>query len=84
MASKKFLELKEFSIEELNNELAETRRMYGKMTFDHAVKGLENPLALREVRRDIARLSTEVRRRELEEVAPESRTKIRARRRRNK
>lgn len=84
MASKKFLELKEFGLEELTNELNETRKMYSKMKFDHAIKGLENPLALKEVRRDVARLNTEVRRRELTEVAPEERSKIRSRRRRNK
>lgn len=84
MPTKKFLELKEFSIEELTNELNETQRMYAKMKFDHAIKGLENPLALREVRRDVARLKTEVRRRELENIDPSTRDRIRARRRRQK
>ena len=84
MATKKFLELKEFSLEELNNELSETKKMYSKMKFDHAIKGLENPMALKEVRRDVARLNTEVRRRELAEIAPEGRDRIRSRRRRNK
>lgn len=84
MPTKKFLELKEFSIEELTNELNETQRMYAKMKFDHAIKGLENPLALREVRRDVARLKTEVRRRELESIDPSTRDRIRARRRRQK
>lgn len=83
MASKKFLELKEFSAEELMNELNVTQEQYGKMKFEHAIRGLENPLTLREVRRDIARLRTEVRRRELDDVEASSRTKIRARRRRN-
>ena len=66
MATKKFLELKEFSAEELMNELNVTQEQYGKMKFEHAIRGLENPLTLREVRRDIARLKTEVRRRELD------------------
>ena len=83
MATKKFLELKEFSAEELINELNVTQEQYGKMKFEHAIRGLENPLTLREVRRDIARLKTEVRRRELDGVEATSRTKIRARRRRN-
>ena len=83
MATKKFLELKEFSAEELINELNVTQEQYGKMKFEHAIRGLENPLTLREVRRDIARLKTEVRRRELDDVEATSRTKIRARRRRN-
>ena len=84
MATKKFIELKEFSSEELVNELNVTQEQYGKMKFEHAIRGLENPLTLREVRRDIARLKTEIRRRELVEVDTTTRTKIRARRRRNK
>lgn len=84
MASKKFLELKEFTDEELVNELQATEVAYQKLEFDHTIKGLDNPLLLRETRRDIARLKTEVRRRELEKFTPEQvagRSKIRARRR---
>lgn len=83
MATKKFLELKEFSQEELLNELKETQVQYQKITFDHAIKGLDNPMVIREVRRDIARLKGEVRRREMESMTPEQigkRTKIRERR----
>lgn len=84
MPSKKTLELKEFNLEDLRSELAESEAQYHKMTFDHATKGLENPLRLREVRRDIARLKTEVRKRELSEMTEDQvakRSKIRARRR---
>jgi large subunit ribosomal protein L29 len=81
MASSKYLELKEFSKEDLVNELAQTKAQYQKMKFDHAIRGLENPLTLREVRRDIARISTELRSRELSEVDASTRTKTRARRR---
>jgi large subunit ribosomal protein L29 len=83
MATKKFLELKEFTQEELLNELKETQVQYQKITFDHAIKGLDNPMVIREVRRDIARLKGEVRRREVEAMSPEQiakRTKIRERR----
>ncbi len=65
MATKKFEELQGYSDADLNTELAETEKRIGKLMFDHAIKGLENPLALREVRRDIARLKTEIRRREI-------------------
>lgn len=84
MASKKFLELKEFSDEELKNELAETEAQYNKIRFDHVIKGLDNPIVLREVRRDIARLKTETRRRQLAAMTEEqlnNRSKIRRRRR---
>ena len=84
MATKKYLELKEFSLEELTSELETTRAQFNKMKFDHSIKGLDNPLAIREVRRDISRMATEVRRRELENVAPAERAKIRARRRKSK
>jgi len=83
MATKKFIELQEFSSEDLASELKETQDQYKKLKFDHAIKGLENPLLLREIRRDVARLKTEVRRREVAEMTPEmsaKRTKIRARR----
>jgi large subunit ribosomal protein L29 len=87
MATKKFLELQEFSDQELINELQETQAQYQKLKFDHATKGLENPIFLREIRRDIARLKTEIRRRELANASKEAlakRSKIRERRRRNK
>ncbi|MCO6487296.1 MAG: 50S ribosomal protein L29 [Phaeodactylibacter sp.] len=85
MATKKFLELQEFSDADLHSELRDTEAQYQKLKFDHAIKGLENPLVLREVRRDIARLRTEIRRREIAAMSPEqlaNRSKIRARRRR--
>jgi large subunit ribosomal protein L29 len=85
MASKQFLELQDLSDEDIRAELREVESQYQKLKFDHAIRGLENPLILRQVRRNIARLKTEIRRRNLtasseEELA--NRTKIRARRRR--
>ena len=87
MATKKYIELQEFTDPELLDELKQTEAQYQKMSFDHAIKGLDNPILLREVRRDIARLKTEVRRRELagmDETQISNRSKIRARRRRNR
>lgn len=84
MATKKFEELKEYSLGDLEVELEQIEQQYQKLRFDHAIKGMEDPMRLREVRRDIARLKTEIRRRELAEMTPEqlaSRTKIRLRRR---
>ncbi len=85
MTSKKFLELQDFSEAELTSELEATEAQYQKLKFDHAIKGLDNPILLKEIRRDIARLQTEVRRRELAGLSEEevsNRSKIRARRRR--
>jgi len=86
MATKKYLELQEFSDTDLQAELKATEASYQKMKFDHAITGLDNPLRLREIRRDIARLNTESRRRQLAAASAEelqSRSKIRARRRRS-
>lgn len=84
MATKKFLELKEFSDTDLQSELDATKVQYQKLKFDHSVKGLDNPLVLREVRRDIARLQTEIRRRQVANMSAEElaqRSRIRERRR---
>ena len=83
MATKKFTELQESSNEDLQNDLKETLEQFKKLKFDHAVRGLEDPLVIREMRRDIARIKTEVRRRELAEATPEElakRSKLRSRR----
>jgi large subunit ribosomal protein L29 len=83
MASKKYLELQEFNDADLLTELKETEAQYHKLKFDHTIKGLDNPILLRGVRRDIARLNTEVRRRALSNMTEEgvaNRSKIRARR----
>ena len=83
MATKKFLELQEFNDADLLTELKETEAQYQKLKFDHAIKGLDNPILLKGIRRDIARINTEIRRREVaamteEEVA--NRSKLRHRR----
>jgi len=83
MPSSKFLELQDFSDEELKAELDASKGQYQNMQFDHSTKGLDNPLRLRELRRDIARIQTEIRRRELAGMSEEQlagRSKIRNRR----
>lgn len=85
MATKKYLELQEMSDADISNELEIAQSEYQRAQFDHAIKGLEQPLMLRDMRRDIARLQTEIRRRELAKMPAEAvaqRSKIRARRRR--
>lgn len=87
MASNKFLELQEFTDADLEGELAQLEVQYQKLRFDHALKGLDNPLNIREMRRDIARVKTEIRRREvtlMDEAGLQSRSKIRARRSKGK
>jgi large subunit ribosomal protein L29 len=65
MATNKYQELINFSDADLATELQVTEKQYQKMQFDNTLKGLENPITLREVRRDIARIKTEMRRREI-------------------
>jgi large subunit ribosomal protein L29 len=58
-----------------------------QMKFDHAVRGLGNPMEIRELRRNIARINTEMRAREVSGFTPaqlELRSKLRARRSRQK
>ena len=84
MASKKFLELQEFNDTDLLTELEAVEGEYAKMRYDHKVQGLDNPMEMKELRKDIARLKTEIRRRELANMSEDElskRSRIRARRR---
>ncbi len=65
MASAKYLELQGHSDEDLSVELASARREYQQMRFDNYTKGIESVSAIRTLRRDIARINTEIRRREI-------------------
>ena len=57
-------EVKEYSVAELQEELDKSRKAYSDLKMAHAVSPLENPIQLRAVRRDIARLATELTKRE--------------------
>ncbi|MBK8850557.1 MAG: 50S ribosomal protein L29 [Saprospiraceae bacterium] len=84
MSSKNTTELKGMSVEQLQSQAAELESGISKMKFDHAVRGLQNPMELRKTRKEIARLYTEIRDRELAQASePElaKRSKIRLRRR---
>lgn len=71
MATNKFIELQQYTDDDLQNEINVTEEQYKKLKFDHAIRGLENPLLLKEVRRDIARLNTEKRSRVMKAMTPE-------------
>ena len=69
---------------DLQAEIKQINTQFQKLSFDHTIKGLDNPVTLRTTRKDIARIQTEVRRREIEAMTPEQkakRSKIRQRRR---
>ena len=57
--------IKEMSSPELEKELSELKTELFKLRFSLATNGLENPMKIKEVRKDIARINTILRQREL-------------------
>ncbi len=57
--------IKEMSSPELEKELSELKSELFKLRFSLATNGLDNPLKVREIKKDIARIKTELRKREL-------------------
>ncbi|MBW2962209.1 50S ribosomal protein L29 [Mesonia aestuariivivens] len=62
-------EVEKLSVAELQDELANSRKSYRDMRMAHVITPLDNPAQLRTVRRTIARLATESRKRELNNSA---------------
>jgi large subunit ribosomal protein L29 len=62
-------ELRELSVEELKEKLAHLREEYFNLKFQHATGQLENPMRLPQTRKDIARVMTVLREKELETAA---------------
>ena len=58
--------IREMSTPDLNDRLDQAREQLVKMRLNHAVSPLDNPNQIREMRKNIARYLTELRRRELE------------------
>ena len=83
MATKKFLELQNMAADAINAEIKQASADLVRMKFDHGSKGLQNPIELKSLKRDIARLKTELRAREISAMTPEQlagRSNIRLRR----
>lgn len=57
--------VKELSPEDLEARIHEDEVRLKKMTFAHAITPLENPMAIRSLRKDIARMKTELTKREI-------------------
>jgi len=57
-------EVKEMSVEELKEKIAAFKKQYADLKMAHSVTPLENPLLVRNARRTVARLSTELTKRE--------------------
>ena len=60
-------EIKELTTAELAERLIEEKSSYMNLKLTHALSPLENPLQIREARKTIARLSTELSSRSTEE-----------------
>lgn len=60
MAKTQKQDLKDLTPQELQEKVHESQVKYKKARFNHAVSPLDNPLSLRDMRRDVARLKTEL------------------------
>lgn len=58
-------EIKEMTTEEVRESLAEAQDKHAKLRMAHTVSPLENPNVLGAARKDVARLKTELRSREI-------------------
>jgi len=58
--------LKDLNENDLKARIAEDKLRLKKLEFAHAISPLENPLSVRSLRRDIARLKTELKNRSLQ------------------
>jgi large subunit ribosomal protein L29 len=65
MASKKATPLKELGDAELFDKLAETKQELFNLRFQLATGALENTARLRQLKKDVARILTELREREI-------------------
>ena len=64
----KINKLREMSSPELEKELGELKSELFKLRFSLATNGLDNPMKIKEIRKDIARIKTILKQRELEEA----------------
>ena len=62
-------EIRELSVAELNEKLAELKDELYKLRFQHAINQLDNPMRITAVKKDIARVQTIIREAELSDSA---------------
>lgn len=53
-------EIKNLSVEDIKAKLVELRATYNKTKLAHQISPVENPIQIRDLRRTIARLETEL------------------------
>ena len=54
-------EIRQMTAEELNSKLAELKKDLFNLRLQHAINQLDNPLKIAEVKKDIARVNTIIR-----------------------
>ncbi|MFT4683716.1 MAG: large subunit ribosomal protein L29 [Flavobacteriales bacterium] len=59
-------EIKELSIEDLQEKLVQLKKNYTDLKMAHAISPLETPMQLKALRRTVARLATELTNREVQ------------------
>ena len=62
----KQVDIKDLSVDDLAEKLQEQKSVLNKFKLSHAVSPLENPAQIKFVRRTIARINTELRKRVLQ------------------
>ncbi|MGN1113207.1 MAG: 50S ribosomal protein L29 [Acutalibacteraceae bacterium] len=62
----KAAEIRELSVDELELKVKELKEELFQLRFQHAINQLDNPMRLKAVKKDIARIKTVLRQRELE------------------
>ena len=61
-------EIRELSPAELDQKLSDLKAELFNLRFQHAINQLENPMRINAVKKDIARIKTVIRERELKNV----------------
>lgn len=59
-------EIIQLSTADLQEKLGDTKKSYADLKLAHAIAPLENPIQLRNLRRNVARLATELTKREVQ------------------
>ena len=59
-------EINNLSTADLQAKLAQVKKTYNDLKMAHAISPIENPLQLRTLRRSVARIATELTKRELQ------------------
>jgi large subunit ribosomal protein L29 len=57
--------LRDFTTEDLLARIQEDEVRLKKLSFAHVITPLENPMSIRDLRKDLARMKTELKKREL-------------------